>query len=295
MTSAAFTINGSAVPQTTGIPVIAAYGSTVTLALSSVVGANSIQWAIAGTSGSTVTAPNITRAGSPLGATATFTFGADPGDGGGMAYGVRCRVTDGAGVTYESHGMVGAADVAGFVPLAIGEDNGWRHATAGWLPAMNQRWTRAGATALARASYDATIPSTVVTGSTPIWFTLTPSVPLALATLLPAEGVRAIQVDLGVLDQATSKRDTVSIQFQVARLAASYELAAIDGVGTGVGMTVSWASPDLALACAAAADPTYGVLEMQATISGANILVQAKVIVASARTIVGRVYHGVAL
>jgi hypothetical protein len=137
MTSAAFSIDGTSVPQATGLPVTTTYGATVALAITSVVGAVSVDWSIVGVSAPTVATPTITRAGTPLGATATFTACADPGDGGGVCYGVRCRVTDGAGQVFDSYGLVGVAATVGFIPFVAGESGTWAHATMGWTPRMN--------------------------------------------------------------------------------------------------------------------------------------------------------------
>jgi hypothetical protein len=137
MTSAAFSIDGTSVPQVTGLPVTTTYGATVALAITSVVGAVSIDWSIVGVSAPTVATPTITRAGTPLGATATFTVCSDPGTGSGVCYGVRCRVTDGAGQVFDHYGLVGVAATVGFIPFVAGESGTWAHATMGWTPRMN--------------------------------------------------------------------------------------------------------------------------------------------------------------
>ena len=137
MTSAAFSIDGTSVPQATGLPVTTTYGATVALAVTSVVGAVSIAWSIVGVSAPTVATPTITPAGTPLGATASFTVCADPGTGSGVCYGVRCRITDGAGQVFDSYGLVGVAATVGFIPFVAGESGTWAHPTMGWTPRMN--------------------------------------------------------------------------------------------------------------------------------------------------------------
>lgn len=137
MTSAAFTVNATAVPRNSGAAIDTTYGGTVSLALASTVGVETVTWYIAGVSGPSVASPTISRSGTPLGATATFTVGADPGDGAGIAYGIRCDVRDGNGTLYQSYGVVGVPNVAGGVPLVAGEDGAWRHATLGWTPVFN--------------------------------------------------------------------------------------------------------------------------------------------------------------
>jgi hypothetical protein len=136
--SAAFSIEGTTVPTTTGLAVSVAYSATVDLALLSTTGAGSIDWAIVGSSDPALTTPTITKAGSPLGATASFAFPANTlGGTQGAAYGIRCTVTDGNGDTAVAYGIVGAPNGSGIVPLVAGERN-WRHATHGWILALNQ-------------------------------------------------------------------------------------------------------------------------------------------------------------
>ena len=165
MASAAFTIDSTAVPQSSGEAVATSYGATVSLALSSVVGANSIRWTIVGTSAPDVVTPTITPAGVPLGATATFTVGADAGYGDGVAYAVRCQVRDGGGGMVESFGIVGVRNSAGVVPAVAGEEGSWRHETHGWTDLLNQALKGSGGGGISVLAYGA--DPTGVADSTP--------------------------------------------------------------------------------------------------------------------------------
>jgi hypothetical protein len=133
MASAAFAIDGTAVPKSDGKAVEVEYGDTVNLALASTVGAETIEWSILGTNSPNVSTPSVTRAGTPLGATASFTVGTDSGTGFGICYGVRCKVTDGGGTVTYGYGVVGVPAAYGEPPHVDNEEL-WRHATHGWLP-----------------------------------------------------------------------------------------------------------------------------------------------------------------
>lgn len=137
MASAAFSINSTSVPQSTGIAVSTTYGATVTLTLDDITGASAIAWTIVGVNDPGTSVPTITRSGTPLGSTATFTAGADPMNGKGVSYNIRCRVTDGNRTTYDHYGVVGVPNAGGFVPFAAGEDLNARHATMGWTIGAN--------------------------------------------------------------------------------------------------------------------------------------------------------------
>jgi hypothetical protein len=143
--SAAFTVNGNANPATH----TTTYGATVTLALTSIVGASSIQWSVVGTSDSSVSSPTITPAGSPSGATATFVFPSDPSDGRGRTVLVKCLVSDGTvntgALRDEDQGthwavqyaVISVPGTGGFAPIAAGEGLD-RSLTHGWITALNQ-------------------------------------------------------------------------------------------------------------------------------------------------------------
>jgi hypothetical protein len=134
--SAAFSINSTNVPTSSGAAVESDYGSTVTLALLSTTGAVSIDWTIAGSSDPDLSTPSITKAGSPIGATATFTFPATEQGIRGAAYMVKATVTDGNGDTATAFGIVGVPNGAGVVPMVAGETTA-RHATHGWSQIVN--------------------------------------------------------------------------------------------------------------------------------------------------------------
>ncbi len=135
--SAAFTVNGAANPAAH----TAAYGSTVTLQLSSVSGVQSVTFSIVGVSKSGMSIPAITAGGIPSGATSTFVLPTDPGDGQGRAYRVKCVVRNG----YESdtrYAVVGAANAVGILPLVAGEELD-RSASVGWVDGINEAFIAA--------------------------------------------------------------------------------------------------------------------------------------------------------
>jgi hypothetical protein len=133
--SAAFTINGSS--PTGGIAVAAS--SVVTLAVTSLTGVQTVVWEIVGNDNSARTNPTITAAGSPNGATASFTMPADIGDGLGQCYIVKCTVSDGGTPisSVSSTGVVGVNNPLGVLPLAYGEETE-RSATHGWVHPYNK-------------------------------------------------------------------------------------------------------------------------------------------------------------
>lgn len=128
--SAAFTVNGAANPAAH----TAAYGSTVTLAIVSSAGANSIAFSIVAPSLSTEPIPTVTSAGSPTGATATFALPADPGDGLGRSFLVKCEVSNDS-ETVTAYGVVGAVNAAGILPVAAGEEI--VRSIYGWVDMLN--------------------------------------------------------------------------------------------------------------------------------------------------------------
>ena len=140
MPSASFTINGTAITtglvQTTG-------GATVTLALANSSGVQSIEWSCVGTHASTVTPASIviTPAGSPSGATATFTMTA----GTYSCLLIKCLIRDVYNVATVAYGLVGVPNSEGFVPFAAGESTE-RHPTMGWTEALNNAVKGAGTT-----------------------------------------------------------------------------------------------------------------------------------------------------
>lgn len=130
--SASYTVNGVSNPATH----TAAYSSTVSLALLSTTGAGTILWEIIACSKSGASLPTITRAGTPNGATATFPLPADPGDGLGRCYLVKCTVSNSRDTVTET-AVVGAVNAAGLLPLVPGEELA-RDATHGWSQTFNQ-------------------------------------------------------------------------------------------------------------------------------------------------------------
>jgi hypothetical protein len=134
--SANFTVNGNAVPPEAAVSA----SSTVTLALLSTSGVDTVSWSIIGNHGEAAVNPTITPAGTPLGATATFPMPA----GAGQAYLLQCQINGGVdseGVeqsSYTKTALVGVLDASGYVPFAFGETFE-RSATHGTVEALNNR------------------------------------------------------------------------------------------------------------------------------------------------------------
>lgn len=120
MTSAAFTVNGGATPA------VVTGGSTVSLALLSTSGVGSIEWSILGGSDSTQTKPVITPAGSPPGATASFTMSSPTGTL-GVSWVVQCRINSGIDANkapvneYTQTALVGVLNAKSIIPFAAFE------------------------------------------------------------------------------------------------------------------------------------------------------------------------------
>src|SRR5690349_7039033 len=103
--SAEFSVNGSSVVQAHSV----AYGATVTLAALSLE-FHGIDWEIVASSKSGLTAPTISLSGAPTGSTATFTQVADPGDGLGRSWGIKCTQRDQQGNTSVVYRVIGTAN-----------------------------------------------------------------------------------------------------------------------------------------------------------------------------------------
>lgn len=133
MASAQFTVNGSA-----AIPAVAvAASSLVTLALVSTDGVGGVEWSVIGNHSDSAVNPTLTPAGSPPGATATFTMPA----GAGQGYLIRCTVNGGkdengpnASLVYEA--IVGVVNGSGVIPFVHLETT-QRHPTHGYTMLMN--------------------------------------------------------------------------------------------------------------------------------------------------------------
>lgn len=134
MASANFTVNGSSVPPELAVSA----SSTVTLALLSTTGVNTVTWSIIGNHAESAVNPTITPAGTPSGATATFPMPS----GAGQAYIVQCQINGGVdaeGViqsSYTKTALVGVVSAGGAVPFAFGESFE-RSATHGYTEALN--------------------------------------------------------------------------------------------------------------------------------------------------------------
>ena len=137
--SASFTVDGVAIPGTFTY----ATGATVSLALASTSGVNSVSWSIIGNDNSARTNPTITAAGTPSGATATFTMPADGADGLGQCYLVQCVVNGGKDANgntvsaYTAQAVIGVENIGYQLPAAYGETVE-RDASLGWTELANQ-------------------------------------------------------------------------------------------------------------------------------------------------------------
>lgn len=131
MASAAFTVNGSAVPPEVAVSAL----STVTLALVSVTGVRTIEWSIVGNHAAAAVNPTITPS---TGNPATFTMPS----GGAQAYLVQCKINGGVDETgqavtdYIKRALVGVLNSDLRVPFAVGETTE-RSATHGTTEALN--------------------------------------------------------------------------------------------------------------------------------------------------------------
>lgn len=138
MTSAAFTVNSATNPAAHSV----SYGSTVNLQLLSFSGATSIIWTVQSCSHPGDSLPTITISGTPPGSTASFVMPADPLDGYGRTFLVKCSVSsdiigsDGAIQLSEEFAVIGVPNVRGLIPIAPGEEN-YRDGTHGWGPEVN--------------------------------------------------------------------------------------------------------------------------------------------------------------
>lgn len=151
--SAEFSVNGS---SSASIAHSVAYGATVTLALLSTSGANSISWSVDGVSHASMTAPVITAAGSPVGATATFVMPADPGDIQGRAVRIKALITDSANTQSVAYRVIGVPNSYGLIPGTAGEELA-RHPTMGWTELFNGAMAR-GVPALVNPTDDGKFP-----------------------------------------------------------------------------------------------------------------------------------------
>lgn len=136
--SAAFTVDGNANParHTT------TYGGTVNLALTDIAGVGSVQFTIVSSSKGGTTIPTLTESGSPPGSTASFEMPADPGDGLGRTFRIRCVVTS----QYETdttYGVVGVENLSGRLPICFDEERD--RSTTGYIDEMNDGLSSLGA------------------------------------------------------------------------------------------------------------------------------------------------------
>lgn len=130
--SAAFLVEGLTNPREH----VVAYGATVDLEIASRA-YNTISWSIVGSSLSTQSYPTITLGGSPLGKSASFPMPADPGDGLGRSFRVRCLVTDANGEEAVQYAIVGAVGASGRLPAPAGEGPNDRSASYGYTDLLN--------------------------------------------------------------------------------------------------------------------------------------------------------------
>ncbi|HTJ17845.1 MAG TPA: hypothetical protein VL494_13790 [Steroidobacteraceae bacterium] len=140
---------------------IVAYGGSVALAALSQ-SFTTIAWEISSGSKSGATAPTITLSGAPLGVTASFTQVADPGDGLGRAWVVKCTQTDAAGATSVAYRVVGTRNVSSLLPICADEGN-YRDSTHGWSQVINALLAASGG----GATGDVTGPGSSTNGDLP--------------------------------------------------------------------------------------------------------------------------------
>jgi hypothetical protein len=140
MISANFSVEGSSAVQAH----VVAYGATVDFEILSLTGVETIEWSIIGTSKASQSAPTITPAGSPSGATATVTMPSDPGDGLGRGFIMKALVrAPGGADTQVAFRVFGAANAGGVIPVVANEEN-YRSLTHGWIDEFNQAMAQAG-------------------------------------------------------------------------------------------------------------------------------------------------------
>lgn len=129
MSSTQFTVNGT---DTSPAEVIVAPGSVVSLAVDSLSGLDTIEWSVEASSDSDLAPPTITPAGTPSGATATFTID----DTMGVAYRILCTGNGNTSSPIYARAVIGTPDVFGGAKLTLDEDDA-RDATDGWLETYN--------------------------------------------------------------------------------------------------------------------------------------------------------------
>jgi hypothetical protein len=138
--SANFSVEGSSAVQAH----VVAYGATVDFEILSLTGVETIEWSIIGTSKASQSAPTITPAGSPSGASATVAMPSDPGDGLGRGFIMKALVrAPGGAETAVAFRVFGAANAGGVIPVVANEEN-YRSLTHGWIDEFNQAMAQAG-------------------------------------------------------------------------------------------------------------------------------------------------------
>lgn len=163
MTSAAFTVNGGATPA------VVTGGSTVSLALLSTSGVGSIEWSILGGSDSTQTKPVITPAGSPPGATASFTMSSPTGTL-GVSWVVQCRINSGIDANkapvneYTQTALVGVLNAKSIIPFAAFESFE-RNPSTGIADDLNQALAETGGAGTITPTFQDSFTSTSATAA----------------------------------------------------------------------------------------------------------------------------------
>jgi hypothetical protein len=211
--SAAFTVEGTTVPQASGDAVEVDFGDTVNLALLSTSGITSVQWSVFGTSSNLSSSPTLTLSGTPVGASASFVADSDQGDGNGVSYGLCCVVSDGKN-TATSYGAVGVPAVYGEVPPISGEGLA-RSATQGWTKYFSDAAMGFPHTAAQFASTDATaataatvaIPTGKIVKIVSVWSAVETS---GGTDRLMRESVAYFQNDSGTVTQNSTTIDTIN-------------------------------------------------------------------------------------
>lgn len=143
MVSPAFTINGYVLPNRTRQ--IVSTGSTVNLALISVVGVATVEWNFHGFFPENIILPTFNKSGSPNGSTSSFTMPLDA-DGYGLVLGITCIINGGlvsgkisSDAIYKS--KVSSPDNTGVIPVGFSGEKMEGNTISGWSGELNRQLT----------------------------------------------------------------------------------------------------------------------------------------------------------
>ncbi len=240
MASANFTVNGLTTP-----PEISVSGSsTVNLALISTTGVRLVEWSVQGNHSSSAVNPTITSAGSPSGATASFTMP----PGASQGYLIQCKINGGVDETgqevsnYTKRAIVGVVGAATIIPFVVGETYE-RSSTHGYTERINTA-IAAGGGGGGGGTGDVAGPGSSVSGDVASFSGTTGKLiqdsALAVADVIKRTGTVAFTGDqsmgshkLTTLAAATTSGDALSYPLNLATAAVSGALPFSHG-GTGL-------------------------------------------------------------